>query len=71
VKIACFAQGLTLIQRASGGFGEDVDVAACAGIWRRGCIIRADFLNDIASNYTAHTPNLMMIPFFTNLISED
>jgi 6-phosphogluconate dehydrogenase len=37
-KIACSVQGLTLIQRASGGFG--VDVAACVRIWRGGCIIR-------------------------------
>jgi 6-phosphogluconate dehydrogenase len=36
-------------------------------IWRRGCIIRADFLNDIVSQYTAQTPNLMTIPFFSNL----
>jgi 6-phosphogluconate dehydrogenase len=69
-KVASFAQGLALIQRASGWLVEDVDVSACARIWTRGCIIHADFLNDIASRYIAHTPNLMMIPFFTNLMGE-
>jgi 6-phosphogluconate dehydrogenase len=37
-------------------------------IWGGGCIIRADFLNDIASHYTTQMPNLMMIPLFTNLM---
>jgi 6-phosphogluconate dehydrogenase len=69
-KIACYAQGLAIIQRASGEFGYDVDVAACARIWRGGCIIRADFLNDIASHYTAQTPNLMTISFFLNLMDQ-
>jgi 6-phosphogluconate dehydrogenase len=70
-KIACFAQRLALIQRANGGFVEDVDVTACARIWTCGCIIHADFLNHIASHCTAHTPNPMMVLFFTNPTDED
>jgi 6-phosphogluconate dehydrogenase len=67
-KIACYAQGLSLIQKASLEFGYGVDVAACARVWRGGCIIRADFLNDIASHYTAQTTNLITIPFFRKQI---
>jgi 6-phosphogluconate dehydrogenase len=54
-EIACSAQGFALIKNASGGFGGGFSVTACAGIWRGGCIIRADFLNDIASHHTAQT----------------
>lgn len=63
-KVVCYAQGLALIQKASAEFGYGVDIAACARIWRGGCIIRADFLNDISAHYTADVKNLLTIPHF-------
>jgi 6-phosphogluconate dehydrogenase len=32
-NITCSTQGIALIQRASAGFWDGVDVAACARIW--------------------------------------
>ena len=63
-KVVCYAQGLALIQKASAEFGYGVDIAACARIWRGGCIIRADFLNDISAHYKSTTKNLLTIPHF-------
>lgn len=67
-KIACYAQGLSLIQQTSEALGYGVDIASCARIWREGCIIRADFLNDIADHYTADTHSLLIIPHFVELM---
>ena len=67
-KIVCYAQGLALIQNASKQFNYGVDISACAKIWRGGCIIRADFLNDVSAHYTNETKNLLLIPFFKQAI---
>ena len=67
-KLISYAQGLALIQKASQEFNYNIDIAACARIWRGGCIIRADFLNDVSSNYTNETKNLLLIPYFKNII---
>ena len=61
-KIVSYAQGLALIQNASQQFNYNVDISACARIWRGGCIIRADFLNDVAKYYTNETKNLLAGP---------
>ena len=45
-KVVCYAQGLSLVQKASADFGYGLDIAACTRTWRGGCIIRADFLNE-------------------------
>lgn len=63
-KIVCYAQGLALIQKASSQFNYGIDIGACAQVWRGGCIIRADFLNDVSAYYTNDTKNLLMIDFF-------
>lgn len=67
-KIACYAQGLALIQKASEVFNYGIDIAVCARIWRNGCIIRAEFLNEIALHYDVDTPNLMTTPHFVELM---
>ena len=67
-KIVSYAQGLALINNASQKFGYGVDIKSCARIWRGGCIIRANFLNDVTEYYTSETKNLLMIPFFKNEI---
>ncbi|OHT01932.1 6-phosphogluconate dehydrogenase [Tritrichomonas foetus] len=67
-KIACYAQGFAMIQAASIQNNYGVDIAACARVWRGGCIIRADFLNDVAARYKADTKNLMMIDHFAQAL---
>ncbi len=52
--VLAFAQGLALLRRASQVYDYRLDLAAVAGIWRGGCIIRAAFLEDIRQAYRAH-----------------
>lgn len=51
-KIISYAQGFRLMQRASEENSWDLDPGTIASIWRAGCIIRADFLDDITAAYT-------------------
>ncbi len=53
-KVVAYAQGLHLIKVAAVEYGWDIDVAACARIWRAGCIIRAKLLDRISNEYAAN-----------------
>ena len=53
-KVIAYAQGLHLIKVAGQEYGWDIDVAACARIWRAGCIIRAKLLDRISNEYAAN-----------------
>jgi 6-phosphogluconate dehydrogenase len=61
-KICAYAQGMALLRAASNEYGYDLDLAEIAKIWRAGCIIRADFLDDIARIFTQapDLPNLLL-----------
>ncbi|WP_226627862.1 NADP-dependent phosphogluconate dehydrogenase [Alloyangia pacifica] len=48
-KILCYAQGFEMLTAASDQFGWDLPLPEIARIWRNGCIIRSDMLNDMAS----------------------
>ena len=50
-KITSYAQGLGLLQIASIEYNYDLRLGDIARIWRAGCIIRADLLNDISKAY--------------------
>jgi 6-phosphogluconate dehydrogenase len=62
--VTAFAQGLTLLRRASEVYQYDLDLAAVARLWRGGCIIRAAFLEDILAACQARQdlPNLLLDP---------
>jgi 6-phosphogluconate dehydrogenase len=49
--ILAFAQGMALLQTASGQAGYGLDLAAVARIWRGGCIIRTPLLEAIRAAY--------------------
>lgn len=49
--LACYAQGLHLIQAASEEYGYDTDLAEVARIWTQGCIIRSRLLGPIREAY--------------------
>ncbi|MBW3667030.1 MAG: NADP-dependent phosphogluconate dehydrogenase, partial [Actinobacteria bacterium] len=69
-KIISYAQGFRLMQAASDDNGWDLDMGTIASIWRAGCIIRADFLEDITASY-ARTPDLADLtdaPFFADAL---
>ena len=49
--ILAYAQGFGLMQLASDEYGYDLNMKSIAKIWRAGCIIRADLLDDIMRAY--------------------
>jgi 6-phosphogluconate dehydrogenase len=50
--VITYAQGTFLLTNASTEFKYDLKLAEIAKIWRGGCIIRSEFLNDIYNAYT-------------------
>ncbi|MFD1141025.1 NADP-dependent phosphogluconate dehydrogenase [Larkinella insperata] len=50
--VMTYAQGLDLLYRSSIAYGYNLNLAEIAKIWRGGCIIRAELLNDIFDAYT-------------------
>ena len=69
-KTCSYAQGMALLQRASGEFGWNLPLGEIARIWKAGCIIRAKFLRFIQEAFArdAALPNLLVDPFFKDAI---
>lgn len=72
-KIAAYAQGFSLLGSASESFGWQLDFGKIASIFRAGCIIQAEFLNDIMKAYDKKRDlsNLMFDQFFLSKINEN
>lgn len=71
-KIVAYTQGLALIQAGADEYGWEVDLRQVAQIWRAGCIIRADFLDQVASAYQ-HDPQLASLavaPSFAKVLTD-
>ena len=70
-KICSYAQGFAILSAASRAYHWDLDFAAIARSWRGGCIIRAQFLDDIARAYErdAGLSNLLLDETFRAAIS--
>lgn len=47
IQYICFEQGLKIIEKASEKYGWQIDLAAVISVWKAGCIIRTDFLDQI------------------------
>ncbi|SHI83318.1 6-phosphogluconate dehydrogenase [Arenibacter nanhaiticus] len=64
--INTYAQGLHQLAFASKEYGYELDLAVIAKIWRAGCIIRAELLEDISNAYAADKDlvNLLVAPNF-------
>jgi len=60
--ITTYAQGMSLLQRASKEYKYELKLDEVAKIWRGGCIIRSALLEDILAAYSAEPalPNLMV-----------
>jgi 6-phosphogluconate dehydrogenase len=69
-KIAAYAQGFSLLARASEAYGYDLNLAEIARIWRAGCIIRAGLLEHIRAAFEREPrlPNLWMDDFFRDAV---
>ena len=71
-KIISYAQGFRLMLAASDEHGWELDLGTIASIWRAGCIIRADFLEDITAAYVRDRdlPDMIEDDFFAGALKE-
>jgi 6-phosphogluconate dehydrogenase len=71
-KICSYAQGFQLMKRASEVYEWDLNYANIASIWRSGCIIRAQFLNNIKEAFIVEPDlnNLLLCPYFRDSIHD-
>ena len=69
--VLTYAQGMTLLQKASFESSYGLDLAEIARIWRGGCIIRSKLLETIRAAYTAEPSleNLMLDKTFADLLN--
>jgi 6-phosphogluconate dehydrogenase len=71
-KICAYAQGFGLMRAASLQYGWKLNYGNIAKIFRGGCIIRAQFLNQISRAYTKNPElvNLLLEDYFKDIISQ-
>jgi len=69
-KITSYAQGLALMSITSYEYKYDLCLADIAKIWRAGCIIRANLLEDIMAAYHRNSAlvNLLLDPAFREAV---
>ncbi|MBN1445306.1 MAG: NADP-dependent phosphogluconate dehydrogenase [Candidatus Omnitrophica bacterium] len=72
-KISSYAQGLALLQAASREYKFELNLGEIAQIWRGGCIIRAQFLDEITKAYKENPslPNLLASPKFSDFVNKN
>jgi 6-phosphogluconate dehydrogenase len=71
-KVSAYAQGFAVMAAASGQFGWNLPLARIARIWRAGCIIRSDLLNEIAPAFDGDRglPNMLLAPAFIRIMRD-
>jgi 6-phosphogluconate dehydrogenase len=69
-KIVSYAQGFRLLSAASNEHEWTLDLGLVASLWRAGCIIRAEFLEDITKAYRSEPDleDLAHAPFFADAL---
>lgn len=72
-KISSYAQGIALLQAASKAYNFNLNIGRIAKIWRAGCIIRAQFLDEITKAYESDPklPNLLAAPKFADFVQSN
>jgi 6-phosphogluconate dehydrogenase len=71
-KVCSYAQGFSLLRRASQVHKYGLNMATIASIWRGGCIIRADFLDQIRTVFAENAELATLLvaePFHGNIVS--
>lgn len=70
-KLISYAQGFSLLKRAATHYGWSLDYGTVAMLWRKGCIIRSVFLEQITKAYrnNAALENLLFDDFFKEKIT--
>jgi 6-phosphogluconate dehydrogenase len=68
--IMTYTQGMALLSAASAKYNYDLNLEAIARIWRGGCIIRAEVLEDIRTAYIAQpsATNLLLDPILSQRV---
>lgn len=71
-KLIAYAQGFSLLFRASALYDWQLDLGVLGRIWRKGCIIRSVFLGKITEAYARNREleNLLFDNFFRSKIEE-
>ncbi|SOC42803.1 6-phosphogluconate dehydrogenase (decarboxylating) [Rhizobium subbaraonis] len=71
-KIGAYAQGFAVMAAASKEFNWNLPMPTIAKIWRAGCIIRSQFLDEITSAFTKapDAANLIVTPAFADMVKE-
>ena len=71
-KIISYAQGFRLMREASKEYSLDLNYGEIALMWRGGCIIRSQFLNEIkqAYNQTPDLENLLLADYFIDAMKQ-
>ncbi|WP_416796768.1 NADP-dependent phosphogluconate dehydrogenase [Ciceribacter azotifigens] len=71
-KIAAYAQGFAVLSSASREYDWSLPMPTIARIWRAGCIIRSQFLDEITRAFTANpeAANLIVTPAFSAMVRE-
>jgi 6-phosphogluconate dehydrogenase len=71
-RVIDHAQGFALMAAASEAHGWNIDLARVAEIWRAGCIIRSEMLDDIAASIREGLPGGLLIfaPYFVEMLEE-
>ncbi len=69
-KLVSYAQGFSLLRKASEHYGWELDYGTIAQIWRKGCIIRSVFLQKITEAYrkNPNLENLLFNEFFRDKV---
>jgi 6-phosphogluconate dehydrogenase len=69
-KVIAYAQGFGLMRLASEAYDYDLNMKDIAKIWRAGCIIRADLLDDVmrAFDRDPGLENLLLDDFFHEVV---
>ncbi len=71
-KIISYAQGFELLREASKVYDWDINFGDLALIWREGCIIRAQFLNDIKEGFAGSNKiNLLFSEKFSAIVNQN
>ena len=71
-KIISYAQGFRLLREASTEYNFELNYGEIALMWRGGCIIRSQFLNDIKGAYQTNPDleNLLLADFFIDAMRQ-
>ena len=72
-KISSYAQGMALLQAASKEYNWNLNLGEIVKGWRSGCIIRAQFLDEVTKAYEENSeiPNLLTASRFAEVVKYD